>query len=72
MLQFTDERGASVELTPEACTIAGYTGRAIERALYLDDRITVARQLQQAMLTDLNHRFERVSARAQKPKLFFT
>ena len=27
-------------------TIAGYTGRAIERALYLDDRITVARQLQ--------------------------
>ena len=34
-------------------TIAGYTGRAIERALYLDDRITVARQLQQAMLTDL-------------------
>jgi serine phosphatase RsbU (regulator of sigma subunit) len=34
-------------------TIAGYTGRAIERALYLDDRITAARQLQQAMLTDL-------------------
>ena len=34
-------------------TIAGYTGRAIERALYLDERITVARQLQQAMLTDL-------------------
>jgi serine phosphatase RsbU (regulator of sigma subunit) len=34
-------------------TIAGYTGRAIERALYLDDRITVARELQQAMLTDL-------------------
>jgi 4-hydroxyphenylacetate 3-monooxygenase len=27
MLQFTDERGASVELTPEAFTIAGYTGR---------------------------------------------
>ena len=34
-------------------TIAGYTGRAVERALYLDERITVARQLQQAMLTDL-------------------
>jgi serine phosphatase RsbU (regulator of sigma subunit) len=34
-------------------TIAGYTGRAVERALYLDDRITAARQLQQAMLTDL-------------------
>jgi 4-hydroxyphenylacetate 3-monooxygenase len=27
MLHFTDERGASVELTPEAFTIAGYTGR---------------------------------------------
>jgi 4-hydroxyphenylacetate 3-monooxygenase len=27
MLQFTDERGASVQLTPEAFIIAGYTGR---------------------------------------------
>jgi len=27
MLLFTDERGASVSLTPEAFTIAGYTGR---------------------------------------------
>jgi serine phosphatase RsbU (regulator of sigma subunit) len=34
-------------------TIAGYAGRAVERALYLDERITVARELQQAMLTDL-------------------
>jgi serine phosphatase RsbU (regulator of sigma subunit) len=34
-------------------SIAGYTAQAIERALHLDDRITVARQLQQAMLTDL-------------------
>jgi serine phosphatase RsbU (regulator of sigma subunit) len=33
--------------------VAGYTARAIERALHLDERITVARQLQQAMLTDL-------------------
>ena len=33
--------------------IAGYTARAIERALYLDQRVTVATQLQQAMLTDL-------------------
>jgi GAF domain-containing protein len=33
--------------------IAGYTARAIERALYLDDRIIVAHQLQNAMLTDL-------------------
>ncbi len=34
-------------------TIAGYTARAIERALYLDQRVTVATQLQQAMLSDL-------------------
>ena len=27
MLHFTDERGASVQVTPEAFTIAGYTGR---------------------------------------------
>lgn len=33
--------------------IAGYTAQAIERAQYLDDRIIVAHQLQQAMLTDL-------------------
>jgi serine phosphatase RsbU (regulator of sigma subunit) len=33
--------------------IAGYTARAIERALYLDERVTVATQLQRAMLTDL-------------------
>jgi serine phosphatase RsbU (regulator of sigma subunit) len=34
-------------------TIAGYTARAIDRAQYLDERISVSRQLQQAMLTDL-------------------
>jgi serine phosphatase RsbU (regulator of sigma subunit) len=33
--------------------IAGYTARAVERALYLDQRVTVATQLQQAMLSDL-------------------
>ncbi|WP_097977056.1 GAF domain-containing SpoIIE family protein phosphatase [Streptomyces sp. gb14] len=33
--------------------IAGYTAMAVERALHLDERISVARQLQQAMLTDL-------------------
>ena len=27
MLHFTDERGASIELEPDAFTIAGYTGR---------------------------------------------
>ncbi|MFD5824386.1 GAF domain-containing SpoIIE family protein phosphatase [Lentzea sp. NPDC060358] len=33
--------------------LAGYTARAIERAVFVDHRIVVARQLQQAMLTDL-------------------
>lgn len=44
-----------VDVTEQAVltAIAGYTARAIERALYLDERITVARELQQAMLTDL-------------------
>ncbi|MFJ3202767.1 SpoIIE family protein phosphatase [Streptomyces sp. NPDC086989] len=32
---------------------SGYTAQAVERALYLDDRISVARQLQEAMLTSL-------------------
>ncbi|MFE2145594.1 GAF domain-containing SpoIIE family protein phosphatase [Streptomyces sp. NPDC059456] len=32
---------------------SGYIAQAVERALYLDDRISVARQLQEAMLTDL-------------------
>jgi serine phosphatase RsbU (regulator of sigma subunit) len=44
-----------VDLTERAVltAIAGYIARAIERALYLDQRVTVATQLQQAMLTDL-------------------
>jgi serine phosphatase RsbU (regulator of sigma subunit) len=44
-----------VDVTERAVltAIAGYTARAIERARYLDQRITVANQLQQAMLTDL-------------------
>ncbi|MFB7778945.1 PP2C family protein-serine/threonine phosphatase [Streptomyces bauhiniae] len=33
--------------------IARYTALAVERALYLDERVSVARQLQRAMLTDL-------------------
>ncbi|MGW4855044.1 PP2C family protein-serine/threonine phosphatase [Streptomyces sp. NPDC004288] len=33
--------------------IAGYTALAVQRAAHLDERVTVARQLQQAMLTDL-------------------
>ncbi len=32
--------------------IGGYTARAVERALHLDDRVSVARQMQQALLTD--------------------
>ncbi|MFE2876470.1 GAF domain-containing SpoIIE family protein phosphatase [Streptomyces roseus] len=34
-------------------TLAGYAAQAVERAVHLDERITVARQLQQAMLTDI-------------------
>jgi hypothetical protein len=33
--------------------LAGYTARAVERALFVDDRVAVAQLLQQAMLTDL-------------------
>ncbi|HEY2278617.1 MAG TPA: SpoIIE family protein phosphatase [Streptosporangiaceae bacterium] len=33
--------------------IAGYTALAVERAVYLDERITVAHQLQNAMLSEL-------------------
>ncbi|MFI1151038.1 SpoIIE family protein phosphatase [Streptomyces sp. NPDC020817] len=32
---------------------SGYIAQAVERALYLDERVSVARQLQEAMLTDL-------------------
>ncbi|WP_327739226.1 SpoIIE family protein phosphatase [Streptomyces nojiriensis] len=32
---------------------SGYIAQAVERALFLDERISVARQLQEAMLTDL-------------------
>lgn len=44
-----------IDVTERAAltAIAGYTAQAIERALHLDERITVARQLQRAMLTDL-------------------
>ncbi|WP_158717907.1 SpoIIE family protein phosphatase [Streptomyces sp. NRRL F-2664] len=34
-------------------TLAAYTAQAVERALHLDERVTVARELQLAMLTDL-------------------
>lgn len=33
--------------------LAGYIAQAVERALYLDERIAVARQMQEAMPTDL-------------------
>ena len=44
-----------VDVTERAVltAIAGYTALAVERAIHLDDRITVGRQLQRAMLTDL-------------------
>ncbi|WP_329286287.1 SpoIIE family protein phosphatase [Streptomyces sp. NBC_00691] len=34
-------------------TIAAYTAQAVERAVHLDERVIVAHELQQAMLTDL-------------------
>ncbi|MEU9977689.1 SpoIIE family protein phosphatase [Streptomyces sp. NPDC051014] len=34
-------------------SLSGYTARAVERALFVDQRIDTARQLQEAMLTDL-------------------
>ncbi len=44
-----------VDVTERATLTAasGYVAQAVERALYLDERISVARQLQAAMLTDL-------------------
>jgi serine phosphatase RsbU (regulator of sigma subunit) len=44
-----------LEVTERAVltAIAGYTAQAIERAAYLEERITVARELQTAMLTEL-------------------
>ncbi len=44
-----------VGITERATLIAasGYIAQAVERALHLDERISVARQLQQGMLTDL-------------------
>ncbi|MFJ7527936.1 GAF domain-containing SpoIIE family protein phosphatase [Streptomyces griseus] len=33
--------------------LAGYTARAVERALFVDNRVSTARQMQEAMLTDL-------------------
>ncbi|MFF4297300.1 GAF domain-containing SpoIIE family protein phosphatase [Streptomyces vinaceus] len=34
---------------------SGYVAQAVERALYLDERVSVARELQSALLTDLPH-----------------
>ncbi len=45
--------GIGVDERAVLTTLAGYTAQAVERALHLDERITVARRLQLAMLTDL-------------------
>ncbi|MFD0070128.1 protein serine phosphatase, partial [Streptomyces sp. NPDC127574] len=44
-----------IDLVEQAvlASIAGYTARAVERALFVDNRINAARQMQQAMLADL-------------------
>ncbi|MEU4353099.1 SpoIIE family protein phosphatase [Streptomyces virginiae] len=45
--------GIGVDERAVLTTLAGYTAQAVERALHLDERVTVARQLQRAMLTEL-------------------
>ncbi|MFD3471434.1 SpoIIE family protein phosphatase [Streptomyces sp. NPDC058682] len=45
------ETGVTERATLTAAS--GYIAQAVERALYLDERVSVARQLQEAMLTDL-------------------
>ncbi|WP_052680565.1 SpoIIE family protein phosphatase [Streptomyces sp. NRRL F-4428] len=45
--------GIGVDERAVLTTLAGYTAQAVERALHLDQRVTVARQLQRAMLTEL-------------------
>ncbi|WP_367401554.1 SpoIIE family protein phosphatase [Streptomyces xanthophaeus] len=45
------EVGVTEQATLTAAS--GYVAQAVERALHLDERISVARQLQEAMLTDL-------------------
>ena len=49
------DRPHQLDVTERAVltAIAGYTALAVERALYLDERITVAQQLQNAMLSEL-------------------
>jgi serine phosphatase RsbU (regulator of sigma subunit) len=49
------DRPHQLDVTERAVltAIAGYTALAVERALYLDERITVAHQLQNAMLSEL-------------------
>ncbi|MGW3056405.1 SpoIIE family protein phosphatase [Streptomyces goshikiensis] len=45
--------GIGVDERAVLTTLAGYTAQAVERALHLDERVTAARQLQRAMLTEL-------------------
>ncbi|MFJ9931795.1 SpoIIE family protein phosphatase [Streptomyces virginiae] len=45
--------GIGVDERAVLTTLAGYTAQAVERALHLDERVTVAQQLQRAMLTEL-------------------
>lgn len=49
------DRPFEIDITDQAvlAALAGYTARAVERALFVENRIDVAQQLQQAMLTTL-------------------
>lgn len=50
---WTKRHEVSVTERATLTAASGYIGQAVERALFLDERISVARQLQEAMLTDL-------------------
>jgi GAF domain-containing protein len=52
-LGWDTEHAVDLDEAAVLTTIAGYTAQAVERAVYLDTRVHVAHQLQQAMLTDL-------------------
>ncbi|MFD0019923.1 GAF domain-containing SpoIIE family protein phosphatase [Streptomyces sp. NPDC058382] len=49
------EEAHEIDIVEQAvlAALAGYTGRAVERALFVENRVTAARQMQEAMLTDL-------------------
>ncbi|MFI5721484.1 GAF domain-containing SpoIIE family protein phosphatase [Streptomyces cyaneofuscatus] len=49
------DKAHEIDIVEQAllAALAGYTARAVERALFVENRVTAARQMQEAMLTDL-------------------